>query len=63
MASSDVLWNLTAILSANVKGYGRLMGNKHHATVKTPAEYRGVSPSCIQQFQSRVVDARPTGPP
>ena len=49
------------ILSANVKGYSRLMGDGQHATFKTLAKYRGVFSSCIQQFQSLVVDAPPTG--
>ena len=48
---------LTAILSADVKGYSRLMGEDEFATVNTLKEYREVISSLVQQFSGRVVDS------
>jgi adenylate cyclase len=48
---------LTAILSADVKGYSRLMGTDEEATVRTLQEYKEVMASSIQQHRGRVVDA------
>ncbi|UCF83814.1 MAG: hypothetical protein JSV50_22090 [Desulfobacteraceae bacterium] len=47
----------TAILSADVKGYGRLMGEDEEATVRTLTSYREVMASLIEQFRGRVVDS------
>src|SRR5256885_1847470 len=48
---------LTAILSAEVKGYSRLMGEDEEATIHTLTAYRTVMASLIQQHRGRVVDS------
>src|SRR5438552_8591708 len=47
---------LTAILSADVKGYSRLMGEDEEATIHTLTAYREVMTTLIQQH-GRVVDS------
>ena len=49
---------LTAILSADVKGYSRLMGDDEEATVRTITEYREVMTGLIEGQNGRVVDAK-----
>ena len=46
---------LTAILSADVKGYSRLMGADEEATVRTLQEYKEVMASSIQHHRGRIV--------
>jgi adenylate cyclase len=48
---------LTAILSADVKGYSRLMGDDEEATIRTLTAYRAVMTTLIQQHRGRVVDS------
>src|SRR2546422_8227219 len=48
---------LTAILSADVKGYSRLMGDDEEATIRTLTVYRAVLATLIQQHRGRVVDS------
>jgi len=48
---------LTAILSADVKGYSRLMGEDEEATIRTLTAYRAVMATYIQQQRGRVVDS------
>ncbi|HEV8718238.1 MAG TPA: tetratricopeptide repeat protein [Candidatus Binatia bacterium] len=48
---------LTAILSADVKGYSRLMGEDEEATIRTLTAYRQVITTLIQQHRGRVVDS------
>ena len=48
---------LAAILSADVQGYSRLMGEDEEATVRTLTAYREVMASLIRQHQGRVVDS------
>ena len=48
---------LTAIFSADVKGYSRLMGDDEEATIRTLTSYREVMTSLIQQHRGRVVDS------
>jgi adenylate cyclase len=48
---------LSAILSADVKGYSRLMGENELATVDTLKEYRKVLATHINQYNGRVVDS------
>ena len=48
---------LTAILSADVKGYSRLMGTDEEATLRTLQEYKEVMASSIQHHRGRIVDA------
>jgi TolB-like protein/Flp pilus assembly protein TadD len=48
---------LTAILSADVAGYSRLMGEDEEATIRTLTAYREVLSTRIQQQRGRVVDS------
>jgi len=48
---------LTAILSADVEGYSRLMDDNEEATVRTLTAYRSVMSDLVQQYRGRVVDA------
>jgi adenylate cyclase len=48
---------LTAILSADVEGYSRLMGEDEEATVRTLTTYRQVLTTLIQQHNGKVVDS------
>ena len=48
---------LAAILSADVKGYSRLMGEDDEATIRTLTAYREVMTSLIEQHHGRVVDS------
>ena len=48
---------LTAILSADVEGYSRLMGEDEVSTVQLLKEYREIMAQFIQQHRGRVVDA------
>ena len=58
MATRDVERKLTAILSADVAGYSRLMGADEEATVATLTAYRKVFVSEIENHHGRVVDAK-----
>ncbi|MDY6790612.1 MAG: tetratricopeptide repeat protein [Thermodesulfobacteriota bacterium] len=49
---------LAAILSADVKGYSRLMGEDEEATVRTITGYREVMTGLIKGQNGRVVDAK-----
>jgi adenylate cyclase len=57
MATRDLRRKLTAILSADVKGYSRLMGEDEEATVLTIIAYRNVVATVIQKYRGRVVDS------
>ena len=57
MTTKEVKRKLAAILSADVKGYSRLMGEEEVSTLKTLSAYREVMRSLIQQFDGRIVDA------
>jgi len=57
MTTEDFKRKLTAILSADVVGYSRLMGDDESATVKTLEIYKGVMSSLIKQHRGRVVDS------
>ena len=48
---------LTAILSADVEGYSRLMGDDEEATIRTLTTYRNAMTDLIQKYRGRVVDA------
>jgi adenylate cyclase len=48
---------LTAILSADVAGYSRLMGEDEEATIRILTTYRQVMTTLIQQHHGRVVDS------
>jgi adenylate cyclase len=47
---------LAAILSADVAGYSRLMGDDEVATVRTLSEYRGIIAGIVASRHGRVVD-------
>jgi len=57
MPNQEVKRKLTAILSADVKGYSRLMGEDEKGTVRTLNACREVMANLIQQHHGRVVDA------
>ncbi len=57
MSPQEFKRKLTAILSADVVGYGRLMGEDEAATVKTLETYKRVMFSLIKQHRGRVVDS------
>ena len=57
MEQEDFKRKLTAILSADVKGYSRLMGEDEVATVRTLTAHREAMTTLIQQQRGRVVDS------
>jgi adenylate cyclase len=57
MATEGFKRKLAAILSADVVGYSRLMGEDEAATVKTLETYKRVISDLIQQHRGRVVDS------
>ena len=57
MATQEVKRKLTAILSADVKGYSRLMGEDEKGTVRTLNAYKEVMTGFVQHHRGRVVDA------
>jgi len=57
MAPERASRKLTAILSADVKGYSRLMGEDEEATIRTLTAYREVMANLIQKHRGRVVDS------
>ena len=57
MATEDFKRKLTAILSADVKGYSRLMAEDEMWTIYTLNAYRDLIASRIQSHSGRVVDS------
>ena len=57
MTTQEVKRKLTAILSADVKGYSRLMGEDEEWTLRTLNTYKEVMRGLIQQYRGRVVNA------
>jgi adenylate cyclase len=57
MATGDVKRKLTAIFSADVEGYSRLMGEDELATVETLTSYKETMGKLIRQHRGRVVDS------
>jgi adenylate cyclase len=57
MADEGFKRKLTAILSADVEGYSRLMGEDEAATVQTLKAYREVMTTLIQQHSGKVLDS------
>ena len=57
MTTQEVKRKLAAILSADVKGYSRLMGEDEKGTVRTLNAYKEVMTGLIQHHHGRVVDA------
>jgi adenylate cyclase len=57
MSAESFKRKLTAILSADVKGYGRLMGENEAETVKTLTAYRKIMGELTQQHRGRIIDS------
>ena len=57
MDPKSVTRKLSAILSADVQGYSRLMGDDEIATVDTITEYRETFTSLVTQWKGHVVDS------
>ena len=57
MADEGFKRKLAAILSADVEGYSRLMGEDEEATVRTITAYREVLTTLIQQHNGKVLDS------
>ena len=57
MSTNDFKRKLTAILSADAKGYSRLMGDDEEATVRTITVYREVISTVVEKHRGRVVDS------
>jgi len=55
MTTKDVKRKLTAILSADVKGYSRLMGEDEKGTVRTLNTYKEIMTGLVQHHRGRVV--------
>ena len=55
MTTQEVKRKLAAILSADVKGYSRLMGEDEEGTIRTLNTYKEVLTGFIQKHQGRVV--------
>ncbi len=56
MAEEGFKRKLTAILSADVEGYSRLMDQDEEATIRTLTTYRSAITDLVQQYRGRVVD-------
>lgn len=57
MADQGFKRKLTAILSADVAGYSRLMGDDEEATVRTLTSYRTVFSNFVKKFSGRIIDS------
>ena len=57
MAEEGFKRKLTAILSADVEAYSRLMGEDEDATIRTLTVYRELMSALIQKHRGRVVDS------
>ena len=53
----DVARRLAAVLSADAKGYSRLMGEDEIGTVRTLTAHRALITEAVQRYQGRVVDS------
>jgi adenylate cyclase len=57
MSAEGFKRKLTAILSADVKGYSRLMGEDEDSTVRTLKAYRELIAALVRKHRGRVVDS------
>jgi adenylate cyclase len=57
MATQEIKRKLTAILSADVKGYSSLMGEDEVGTIRTLNTYKELMANLIKHHHGRVVDA------
>ncbi len=56
MDPHNVTRKLVALLSADVQGYSRLMGDDEIATIRTLTAYRTLMTTPIQQYRGKVID-------
>jgi class 3 adenylate cyclase len=57
MAQEGFKHTVTTILSADVEGYSRLMGEDEDATIRTLITYRELMSTLIDKHRGRVVDS------
>ena len=57
MSAESYQRKISAIFSADVAGYSRLMGDDEEATVRTLTRYREVMSNLIERHRGRVVDS------
>jgi adenylate cyclase len=57
MVTGDVKRKLSAIFSADVEGYSRLMGEDELATIETLTSHKEIMRKLIKQYRGRVVDS------
>ena len=57
MDTQDFKRKLTAVFSADVAGYSRLMGEDEAATVKTLKQYKATISGLVSEHRGRVVDS------
>jgi adenylate cyclase len=57
MSTQESKRKLTAILSADVKGYSRLMSHDEEATVKTLKHHRAMISGLVSEHRGRVIDS------
>ena len=57
MSTEDLTRRLSAILSADVEGYSRLMRDDEGTTARTLTNYRTAMAHLTQQYRGRVVDS------
>ena len=57
MTTRDYKRKVTAILSADVKGYSRLTSEDEDATIRTLTAYRNAMSNLVQQSRGHMVDA------
>lgn len=57
MAVNGTIRRLTAVLSADVKGYSTLMGEDEEHTINTITAYRKIFTAVVEKFQGHVVDS------
>jgi len=57
LGTNQIVRKLAAILSTDVKGYSRLMGDDEMATVETITRYRKLISESVETHHGRVVDA------
>ena len=57
MADQGFKRKLSAIPSADVKGYSKLMGDDEEATVRTLKAYRFVIKELAEQYRGRIFDS------
>ena len=57
MTEESFKHKLTAILSADVKEYSRLMSQDERGTIRTLTDYKEAMSTLIQEYKGRVVDS------